>query len=237
MPYENWLAAQGLVELQQSPLKDQNEEDNDSMVAKQIDSIHMTLDVIYNFIQDNTIGTTDRENLLSKLNAICKCLEQQGDIENKKRNIKEIVTHYTKGATNKVEKKDGDATEGGRKGKGFIKDEQKYAIEQVEKKDGDATEGGRKGKEFVKDEQKDAIDQVEKKDGDATKGDEFSVGMEDNKEKEEVVTEILPALDESLESVKSHEMEEDTGTAARTEGVSKTDGGKECLTNVADQQG
>ena len=68
--------------------------------------------------------------------------------------------------------------------------------------------------------------------------DEFSVGTEDDKEKEEVVTEILQALNKSIESVKGHQMqEEDTGTAARTESVSKTNGGKECPTNVADQQG
>ena len=65
MPYEDWLAAQGLVELQQSPLKDTKEEENDSMVAKQIDSIHMTLDVIYKFIQDNIINPTDRDNIHS----------------------------------------------------------------------------------------------------------------------------------------------------------------------------
>ena len=56
MPYEDWLAAQGLVELQQLPLKDTKDEENESMGAKQIDSIHMTLDVIYKFIQDNTIS-------------------------------------------------------------------------------------------------------------------------------------------------------------------------------------
>ena len=122
----------------------------------------MTLDLIYNFIQDNTIDTTDRENLLSKLNAICKCPEQQGDIENKKGNVNEIMTDDTNGATDKVEMKDGDTTEGGGKGKEFIKYEQKDTIDQVEKKDNDATEGGRKGKEIIKDEQKDGIEKKRK---------------------------------------------------------------------------
>ena len=59
-----------------------------------------------------------------------------------------------------------------------------------------------------------------------TESDEFSLGTEDDNVKEEVVTEIIQALDESIEGVKSQEMAEDVGTARRMEGVRKSDEGR-----------
>ena len=96
MLYEDWLAAEGLVELQQSPPKDKNDEENQSMNAKHIDSIHMTLDVIYVFIKDTTISYRDSDKILRKLREIYKCLEEKTSTE-----------------IDMVEKKDGAAVDGG----------------------------------------------------------------------------------------------------------------------------
>ena len=77
-----------------------------------------------------------------------------------------------------------------------------------------------------------------------TESDEFSLGTEEDntKEEAEVVTEIIKALDDSIKSVKNHEITDEmieagVGTSARTEGVGKTDEGKDCCKNVADQHG
>ena len=65
--------------------------------------------------------------------------------------------------------------------------------------------------------------------------DEFSLGTEDDNEKEQ-------DLDESIESVKNHEMEEEMQqvnvcTSERMEGTSKRDEETECPKNVEDQHG
>ena len=77
-----------------------------------------------------------------------------------------------------------------------------------------------------------------------TESDEFSLGTKDDntKEKAEVVTEIIKALDDSIKSVKNCEITDEmievgVGTSARTEGVGKTDEGKDCCKNVVDQHG
>ena len=74
--------------------------------------------------------------------------------------------------------------------------------------------------------------------------DEFSLGTEEDntKEEAEVVTEIIKALDDSIKSVKNHEITDEmievgVGTSARTEGVGKTDEGKDCCKNVVNQDG
>ena len=154
MPYEDWLAAEGLVELHQLPLKDTKGEENESMAAKQIDSIHMTLGVIYEFIQDNTISSTDRDDILRKLNAICKCVEEQ-DSQNKEDDIKCEIEE--------AEKKDGEVAEGLPKVNEFIKHGINNAIDKMEKKDREVADGGQKVKELIKHDTNNAIDKVEKK--------------------------------------------------------------------------
>ena len=392
MPYEDWLAAEGLVELQQLPPKDKNDEENRSMIAKHIDSIHITLDVIYKFIKDTTISYRDSDKILRKLSLIYKFLEDKTsteiDMVEKKdgaavdcgAKVPEIVKDNTKEVIGKVERKEGEAGDGGVKVQEFVKDDTKEAIGKVERKEGEAGDGGVKVQEFIKDDTKEVIGKVEKKDGETgeldkvkiivtnqdkvestvaessvkkedmgnssaktilkkeekgtaenakegfvktlrkvnfnekeevynvhieeddssndtdlvidenvnagefplsennstedsdddsylhiplsqikneermvrnreslqheTESDEFSLGTEEDntKEEAEVVTEIIKALDDSIKSVKNHEITDEmievgVGTSARTEGVGKTDEGKDCCKNVADQHG
>ena len=123
MCYEDWLAAEGLVELQQSPPKDKNDEENWSMIAKHIDSIHITLDVIYKFIKDTTISYRDSDKILRKLSLIYKCLEDKTSTE-----------------IDMVEKKDDAAIDCGAKVPEMVKDDTKEVIGKVGKKDGEAGE-------------------------------------------------------------------------------------------------
>ena len=153
MPYEDWLAAEGLVELQQLPPKDKNDEENQSMIAKHIDSIHMTLDVIYKFIKDTTISYSNSDKILRKLREIYKCLEEKTSTE-----------------IDMVEKKDGAAVDGGAKVPEMVKDDTKEAIGKVERKGCEAGDGGVKVQEFVKDDTKEAIGKVERKEGEAGDG-------------------------------------------------------------------
>ena len=182
MPYQDWLAAEGLVELQQSPPKDKNDEENQSMIAKHIDSIHMTLDVIYKFIKDTTISYRDSDKILRKLREIYKCLEEKTsteiDMVEKKdgaavdggAKVPEMIKDNTKEVIGKVERKDCEAGDGGMKVQEFVKDDTKEAIGKVERKEGEAGDGGMKVQEFVKDDTKEAIGQVERKEGEAGDG-------------------------------------------------------------------
>ena len=181
MPYEDWLAAEGLVELQQSPPKDKNDEENRSMIAKHIDSIHITLDVIYKFIKD-TISYRDSDKILRKLSLIYKCLEDKTSTEiemvEKKdgaavdcgAKVPEMVKDHTKEAIGKVERKDCEAGDGGVKVQEFVKDDTKEVIGKVERKEGEAGDGGMKVQEFVKDDTKEVIGKVDRKDGEAVDG-------------------------------------------------------------------
>ena len=182
MPYEDWLAAEGLVELQQSPPKDKNDEENWSMIAKHIDSIHITLDVIYKFIKDTTISYRDSDKILRKLSLIYKCLEDKTsteiDMVEKKDDaavdcgvkVPEMVKDNIKEAIGKVERKEGEAGDGGVKVQEFIKDDTKEVIGKVERKEGEAGDGGMKVQEFVKDDTKEVIGKVERKEGEAGDG-------------------------------------------------------------------
>ena len=182
MPYEDWLAAEGLVELQQSPPKDKNDEENRSMIAKHIDSIHMTLDVIYKFIKDTTISYRDSDKILRKLREIYKCLEEKTsteiDMVEKKdgaavdcgAKVPEMVKDNTKEAIGKVERKDCEAGDGGVKVQEFLKVNTKEVIGKVERKDCVAGDGGVKVQEFIKDDTKEVIGKVERKDCEAGDG-------------------------------------------------------------------
>ena len=182
MPYEDWLAAEGLVELQQSPPKDKNDEENRSMIAKHIDSIHITLDVIYKFIKDTTISYRDSDKILRKLSLIYKCLEDKTsteiDMVEKKdgaavdfgAKVPEMVKDNTKEVIGKVERKDCEAGDGGVKVQEFVKDDTKEVIGKVERKEGEAGDGGVKVQEFVKDDTKEVIGKVERKEGEAGDG-------------------------------------------------------------------
>ena len=166
MPYEDWLAA----------------EENRSMIAKHIDSIHITLDVIYKFIKDTTISYRDSDKILRKLSLIYKCLEDKTsteiDMVEKKdgaavdcgTKVPEMVKDNTKEAIGKVERKEGEAGDGGVKVQEFIKDDTKEAIGKVERKEGEAGDGGVKVQEFVKDDTKEVIGKVERKEGEAGDG-------------------------------------------------------------------
>ena len=182
MSYEDWLAAEGLVDLQQSPPKDKNDEENWSMIAKHIDSIHMNLDVIYKFIKDTTISYRDSDKILRKLSLIYNCLEDKTsteiDMVEKKdgaavdceAKVPEMVKDNTKEAISKVERKEGEAGGGGVKVQEFIKDDTKEVIGKVERKDCKAGDGGMKVQEFVKHDTKEVIGKVDRKDGEAVGG-------------------------------------------------------------------
>ena len=182
MPYEDWLAAEGFVELQQTPPKDKNDEENRSMIAKHIDSIHMTLDVIYEFIKDTTISYRDSDKILRKLREIYKCLEEKTSTEinmvEKKdgaavdcgAKVPEMVKDNTKEAIGKVERKDCEAGDGGVKVQEFVKDSTKEMIGKVERREGEAGDGGVKVQEFIKDDTKEVIGKVERKESEAGDG-------------------------------------------------------------------
>ena len=85
------------------------------MIAKQIDSIHMTVDVIYKFIKDNTISYRDSDKILRKLREIYKCLEEKTAAADGGAKVPEMVKDDTKEVIGKVERKDGEAGDGGAK--------------------------------------------------------------------------------------------------------------------------
>ena len=236
MPYEDWLAAEGLVELQQSPPKDKNDEENRSMIAKHIDSIHITLDVIYKFIKDTTISYRDSDKILRKLSLIYKCLEDKTsteiDMVEKKdgaavdcgAKVPEMVKDNTTEAIGKVERKEGEAGDGGVKVQEFIKDDTKEAIGKVEKKDGEAGDGGVKVQEFVKDDTKEVIGKVEKNDGEAGELDKVKIIVTNQDKVESTVAESsVKKEDIGNSSAKMILKKEEKGTAENAkEGFVKT---------------
>ena len=236
MPYEDWLAAEGLVELQQSPPKDKNDEENRSMIAKHIDSIHITLDVIYKFIKDTTISYRDSDKIPRKLSLIYKCLEDKTsteiDMVEKKdgaavdcgAKVPEMVKDNTKEAIGKVERKDCEAGDGGVKVQEFIKDNTKEVIGKVERKEGEAGDGGVKVQEFIKDDTKEVIGKVERKEGEAGELDKVKIIVTNQDKVESTVAESsVKKEDMGNSSAKTILKKEEKGTAENAkEGFVKT---------------
>ena len=235
MPYEDWLAAEGLFELQQLPPKDKNDEENWSMIAKHIDSIHITLDVIYKFIKDTTISYRDSDKILRKLSLIYKCLEDKTsteiDMVEKKdgaavdcgAKVPEMVKDNTKEAIGKVERKEGEAGDGGMKVQEFIKDDTKEVIGKVERKEGEAGYGSVKVQEFVKDDTKEVIGKVERKQGEAGELDKVKIIVTNQDKVESTVAESsVKEEDMRNSSAKMILKKEEKGTAENAKGFIKT---------------
>ena len=171
------------------------------MIAKHIDSIHITLDVIYKFIKDTTISYRDSDKILRKLSLIYKRLEDKTsteiDMVEKKDDaavdceakVPEMVKDNIKEAIGKVERKEGEAGDGGMKVQEFIKDDTKEVIGKVERKEGEAGDGGVKVQEFVKDDTKEVIGKVGKKDGEAGELDKVKIIVTNQDKVESTVAE------------------------------------------------
>ena len=71
MKYEDWLNLKSSV----SPEKEENTS-NYELFQKQLQSKHVSLDVIYDFVCQHVLGEKDKNDMLGKLCAICAHIEQ-----------------------------------------------------------------------------------------------------------------------------------------------------------------
>ena len=132
--YEDWCAAQGLIDLS-SGSPDKNEECvSDEKLQKQIASLNITLDLIHDFVQKNFICEEyERNIILRKLYAICGHIEES---DKKKSAEKTELIKST-------EKKQTEKLEGGIVIEGNTKSAEKVElIKSTEKKETEKLEGG-----------------------------------------------------------------------------------------------
>ena len=74
MGYEEWCAAQGLLNLKSDIPDNVDSDKTPSRMYKQLQHIHSHyLDVIFNFVQDNIVSEAEQGPLLRKLDAIAAC--------------------------------------------------------------------------------------------------------------------------------------------------------------------
>ena len=100
--YEDWCAAQGLIDLS-SGSPDKNEECvSDEKLQKQIASLNITLDLIHDFVQKNFISEEyERNIILCKLYAICEHIEESD--KKKSAEKTELIKSTEKKETEKLE--------------------------------------------------------------------------------------------------------------------------------------
>ena len=132
--YEDWCAAQGLIDLS-SGSPDKNEECvSDEKLQKQIASLNITLDLIHDFVQKNFISEEyERNIILCKLYAICGHSEES---DKKKSAEKMELIKLT-------EKKETEKLEAGIVNEGNTKSAEKVElIKSTEKKETEKLEAG-----------------------------------------------------------------------------------------------
>ena len=145
MKYEDWCAAQGLIDLSSGSPDKKEECVSDEKLQKQIVSLHITLDLIYEFVQKNFISEEyERNIILSKLYAICGHIEESAKsgnkvVENPDKKISAEKTELIKS----TEKKETKKLEGGIVNERNTKSAEKMElIKSTEMKETEKLEGG-----------------------------------------------------------------------------------------------
>ena len=132
--YEDWCAAQGLIDLSSGSPNKKEECVSDEKLQKQVVSLNITLDLIHDFVQKNFISEKyERNIILRKLYAICGHIEES---DMKKSAEKTELIKST-------EKKETEKLEAGFVNEGNTKSAEKVElIKSTEKKETEKLEGG-----------------------------------------------------------------------------------------------
>ena len=132
--YEDWCAAQGLIDLSSGSPDKKKECVSDEKLQKQIASLNITLDLIHDFVQNNFISEEyERNNILHKLYAICGHIEES----DKKKSAEKMELIKS------TEKKETETLEAGFVNEGNTKSAEKVElIKSTEKKETEKLEGG-----------------------------------------------------------------------------------------------
>ena len=191
--YEDWCAAQGLIDLSSGSPDKKEECVSDEKLQKQIASLNITLDLIHDFVQKNFISEEyERNIILCKLYAICGHIEESD--KKKSAEKTELIKSTEKKETEKLEA--GFVNEGNTKSAKkveLIKSTEKEETEKLEA--GIVNEGNTKSVEKVE-----LVKSTEKKETEKLEGGIVNEGKTNSAENMELVKSTEKKETEKLEA-------------------------------------
>ena len=191
--YEDWCAAQGLIDLSSGSPDKKEECVSDKKLQKQIVSLNITLDLIHDFVQKNFISEEyERNIILCKLYAICGHIEESD--KKKSAEKTELIKSTEKEETEKLEA--GIVNEGNTKSVEkveLVKSTEKKETEKLEA--GIVNEGNTKSAEKVE-----LVKSTEKKETEKLEGGIVNEGKTNSTENMELVKSTEKKETEKLEA-------------------------------------